>query len=1108
MSVVLLQLHYVFATDYYFSQSSGNDAGLGTPASPFKSLTKAQTLATTGNRLFFQRGDTWYGSLVIQGSGTLANPVFIGAYGTGAKPIITGFTLISAWDAPVSNVYTSTSSASSLSTCNIASINGVNYSKARLPKTGYYNITATNGSTTITNSNISTSVISPNNGSQVVVRELMYELNNHNVTNVSGNTVTFDAGSIAANWGFILMNDIKMCTQVNEWVYNTSTKKISVYATSTPTNVQVPTIEVGINCNNKNNITIDNINISGYNSTGINTTSQSNIKITNCDFSFIGVDGIYGYPNSLNLQVLNSTFTDCGSRAIHGGSSSNGLFSNNTLLRIGHLQGMGTNGDNSYTGIVSDGDNSEVSYNNIQYIGYNGIHWDGNATLIKANYINTTTYNKDDGGGIYCFPVQCSPPNGSAQCPQTTRTVRDNIVLNSKSAPAGSPYGNNGCGIYLDGQSPNTNVIHNFVANDNNVTTGFLGIFNNGGNYNVYDSNTTWNWQIGYYLTKVNAPINNITSTNNIWVAGTPNVSCGLGQYAAEYLPGASSMPSTFSASNNVYARPLNQTQGWIFYNFGSNSCATLSQWQSLTSKDAGSTSSPKIVNSIDSIIYVYNNTAGYQTTALGQNYIDFRNNSYPGSITLPPYSGAVLIKNGGIANTPPTCSAGTTPVSITLPTNTVSLTGTGASTMGGTIVSYLWEKTVGGTATIANANSASTTATGLTTGSYTFRITVTDNNGLTCQSSKSVTVNPQPVTPTVNAGTDQTITLPTNNVSLSGSATGGSGFTYKWSVISGIGGTLSAPTSANTNLTGLVAGIYLIKLDVTNSLSLTGYDTVQVTVNPAVVLPTANAGSNISITLPTNSCSLVGIGTGTATPLSYLWTILTGSGGNLSTPTSTSTQFTSLIAGVYTVEYKVTDNIGNIARDTVQVTVNSAPISLPPVVTCIPNFTSYLPFNTFTIQASVMVPSGTLSSFSWTALDGGTVTTPTQLTSTVSGITTAGTYRFVATATSSVPLTGKDTLTVTVQEFTPIKGIRFLSASLNKQKNAIISWSADVTQDGGVFEVQHKKRTGYQTVSTIKAYASVTDYKITAAIPTGINYFQLKYTTNKYSSVVSVKKN
>ncbi len=79
-------------------------------------------------------------------------------------------------------------------------------------------------------------------------------------------------------------------------------------------------------------------------------------------------------------------------------------------------------------------------------------------------------------------------------------------------------------------------------------------------------------------------------------------------------------------------------------------------------------------------------------------------------------------------ANQPPTANAGADKA-ITLPTNSVTLNGSG-SDPDGSIASYSWTKVSGGAATIAAPASASTTITGLVQGSYTFRLTVTDNQG------------------------------------------------------------------------------------------------------------------------------------------------------------------------------------------------------------------------------------------------------------------------------------------------------------------------------------------------------------------------------------------
>jgi len=75
----------------------------------------------------------------------------------------------------------------------------------------------------------------------------------------------------------------------------------------------------------------------------------------------------------------------------------------------------------------------------------------------------------------------------------------------------------------------------------------------------------------------------------------------------------------------------------------------------------------------------------------------------------------------------------------------------------------------------------------------------------------------------------------------------------------------------------------------------------MQLTVNPAPnKAPTANAGADITITLPTNSTSLNGIGTdvdGTIT--NYQWTKISGPAATISNATSTQATANALVQGV-----------------------------------------------------------------------------------------------------------------------------------------------------------------------------------------------------------------
>jgi len=82
------------AKTYYISQSSGNDAATGlaeepgTGTGPWKSLAKAAVKFAPGDRILLKCGDTWNEELAPKGEGTPQNPIIIGYYGKGAKPVI------------------------------------------------------------------------------------------------------------------------------------------------------------------------------------------------------------------------------------------------------------------------------------------------------------------------------------------------------------------------------------------------------------------------------------------------------------------------------------------------------------------------------------------------------------------------------------------------------------------------------------------------------------------------------------------------------------------------------------------------------------------------------------------------------------------------------------------------------------------------------------------------------------------------------------------------------------------------------------------------------------------------------------------------------------
>jgi len=85
--------------------------------------------------------------------------------------------------------------------------------------------------------------------------------------------------------------------------------------------------------------------------------------------------------------------------------------------------------------------------------------------------------------------------------------------------------------------------------------------------------------------------------------------------------------------------------------------------------------------------------------------------------------------------------------VTITLPTDSVTLTGT-ATDATGSIVGYLWSQVSGpAEASFFDEGSATLVAKKLVIGKYVFQFSATDNHGLSARDTVSVTVNPSPTT-------------------------------------------------------------------------------------------------------------------------------------------------------------------------------------------------------------------------------------------------------------------------------------------------------------------------------------------------------------------------
>lgn len=117
---------------------------------------------------------------------------------------------------------------------------------------------------------------------------------------------------------------------------------------------------------------------------------------------------------------------------------------------------------------------------------------------------------------------------------------------------------------------------------------------------------------------------------------------------------------------------------------------------------------------------------------------------------------------------------------------------------------------------------------------------------------------------PSANAGTNQTITLPTHSVTLSGSGTDpdGDSINYNWAELTNGGATIVSPNSASTAVTDLAAGTYNFQLTVTDTGGASSTNNVNITVNNSV----ASCAKKIVVL---GSSTAAGTG---ANPISHSW--------------------------------------------------------------------------------------------------------------------------------------------------------------------------------------------------------------------------------------------
>ena len=245
--------------------------------------------------------------------------------------------------------------------------------------------------------------------------------------------------------------------------------------------------------------------------------------------------------------------------------------------------------------------------------------------------------------------------------------------------------------------------------------------------------------------------------------------------------------------------------------------------------------------------------------------------------------------------------------------TNAVMLSGAGYDPDGGT-VSYSWTKISGPVHYNHNStlHNAVLYLTELESGTYVFRLTVTDDEGKTAYDDIEVLVHQPPVAVT---NPDFTVMLPVDSIVLYGGDSYdpdsfGYLIFYEWILLNAPGSPSLSGTYSNTlTIKNLEAGVYSFMLVVTDNHFSTDTTEVTVTINGAH--PVANAGEDKSIYYPVNNVSLAGSGSDPdGHIISYQWQQISGPVGyTMSGESSAILDLSDLLPGEYLFSLTVTDN-------------------------------------------------------------------------------------------------------------------------------------------------------------------------------------------------------
>ncbi len=454
----------VLATTYYLSEN-GSDANSGKyKAAPWRTLEKLgqqMTLLKSGDSILLENGSIFYGRIDITTSG-----IYVGSYGSGSNPIVSGSIAINKWKYFRKNIWVADCEGCVAEPGNLF-IDGSPQPLGRHPNNRVLTISGASQSQLYLPDTTLNFTDDYWNKAEVVVRSSRWTFDNLTVNQYINKTFHFNdpASYLLQNgFGYFIQKHISTLDQQGEWYFDPSTKMLYVYLNprTKPGQylIEAGIRAVGLTADGIHNVTIENLTFTDNRIVGLRILNSSNIHLNGINIVNSGKNGMEIH-SCKNIRVYNSCISGSNNNGIQWHNNTNSLFIKNQICHTGLQPGRGQSGNGNYIALYITADipqpgNNVFQNNTIDSTGYSAIDFRTGNTVIKDNLISNFCIVKDDGGGIYTW-------NNTLK----GNVIEGNLIFNGIGSGAGtlSPLHQYAHGIYIDDRSSHVQLERNTIFN-------------------------------------------------------------------------------------------------------------------------------------------------------------------------------------------------------------------------------------------------------------------------------------------------------------------------------------------------------------------------------------------------------------------------------------------------------------------------------------------------------------------------------------------------------------------------------------------------------------------------------------------------------------------